>query len=211
MADYRRVGAAPRIFVLILLVLVLLFGGLLWFDFLGIINVKSTLQPILAPIFSLVGIKPQTAPQATESPLLLDSGRIAKEREALNLQEQDLQKQQQALADKSAQLDKKEAELQDRENTLNDREKSFNEKVKQYDNRRANLIQNSEYLTSMPPDQAVAIMSKYDDQLLIDTLRVTEELAKQSGQASLVPYWLSKMPPDRAAEIQRKMAIKPSQ
>ena len=212
MSDYRRAGAAPRIFVLMLLVLVLLFGGLLWFDFLGIIDVKSTLQPVLSPILNLVGIKTRTTTvPSTESPMLLDSARVVKEREALGLQEQELQKQQQAIADKSAQLDKKEAELQDRENTLSDREKSFNEKVKQYDNRRANLIQNSQYLSSMPPDQAVAIMSKYDDQLLIDTLRVTEELSQQSGQASLVPYWLSKLSPDRAAEIQRKMAIKPTQ
>jgi flagellar protein FlbB len=210
-SDYRRVGSFPRIFVLILLVLVLLFGGLLWFDYLGIIDVKSTLQPVLSPVLSLVGIKQQTAPPPSDSPLLLDSARLQKAQESLLIREQDLQKQEQLLKEESTKLDTKAAEIKDRETKLADQEKSFNEKLKQYDNRRANLITNSEYLTNMPPDQAVAIMAKYDDQLLIDTLRVTDELAKQSGKASLVPYWLSKLPPARVAEIQNKMAIKPSQ
>jgi len=210
-SDYRRVGAGPRIFVLILLVLVLFLGGLLWFDYLGIVNVKSTLQPIVQPLLSLIGVRPQTAPAPSSSPFLLDSARFQKQQEALGLQEQALQKQEQALTDKTAKLDQQAAALQEREAKLADQEKSFNEKVKQYDNRRANLIQNSKYLTSMAPAQAVAILVKYDDQLLIDTLRVTEQLAQQSGQTSLVPYWLSLFPPDRAAEIQTKMAMKPSQ
>jgi len=210
-ADYRRVGAGPRIFVLILLVLVLLLGGLLWFDYLGIVNVKSTLQPVFQPLLALMGVRPQTAPPPSNNPFLLDAARFQKQQEALGLQEQALQKQEQAITDKTAKLDQQAAALQEREAKLADQEKSFNEKVKQYDNRRANLIQNSKYLTSMAPAQAVAILVKYDDQLLIDTLRVTEQLAQQSGQTSLVPYWLSLFPPDRAAEIQTKMAMKPSQ
>jgi flagellar protein FlbB len=39
-------------------------------------------------------------------------------------------------------------------------------------------------------------------------MRVTEELAVEAGEASLVAYWLSLMPADRAAALQRKMARK---
>ena len=48
-----------------------------------------------------------------------------------------------------------------------------------------------------------------DDQDVIDVLRRADEDATALGQTSLVAYWLSLMPPERAAEIQRKMANKP--
>ncbi len=71
------------------------------------------------------------------------------------------------------------------------------------------LEQNSRDLTSMRPDDAVNILAGYDDQLLIDTLRVTEELAQSAGEISLVSVWLARLPADRAAEIQRKMTLRP--
>ncbi|MFP4211650.1 MAG: flagellar protein FlbB, partial [Alkalispirochaeta sp.] len=77
------------------------------------------------------------------------------------------------------------------------------------ENRRAVLEQNSRDLTSMRPEDAVEILLGYDDQLLIDTLRVTEELAQEAGEISLVSVWLSRFPADRAADLQRKMTLKP--
>ena len=71
------------------------------------------------------------------------------------------------------------------------------------------LVQNSRYLTSMRPAEAVRILEGYDDQLMIDTLRVTEEIARESGEVSLVSVWLSNLPPERAADIQRKMTLRP--
>ena len=61
----------------------------------------------------------------------------------------------------------------------------------------------------MPPKNAVAILVAMDDQDVIDVLRKADEVAAASGQASTVAYWLSLMPGERAAEIQRKMANKP--
>ena len=54
------------------------------------------------------------------------------------------------------------------------------------------------------------ILEGYDDQLLIDLLRITDELAADEGRLSLVPFWLAQLPPERAADIQRKMVIKPA-
>jgi flagellar protein FlbB len=69
-------------------------------------------------------------------------------------------------------------------------------------------LQNSAYLVGMPPDKAVKILLAMEDQDVIDLMRVTEELAAEAGEASLVAYWLSLMPADRAAALQRKMARK---
>jgi flagellar protein FlbB len=48
-----------------------------------------------------------------------------------------------------------------------------------------------------------------DDQTVIDVLRKVEEIAAAEGSSSMGSYWLSLMPSDRAAEIQRKMLSKP--
>ena len=48
-----------------------------------------------------------------------------------------------------------------------------------------------------------------DDQDVIDVLRKATEVAQRNGSASLVAYWLSLMPAERAAVIERKMANKP--
>ena len=82
----------------------------------------------------------------------------------------------------------------------------FNERVQAFDNRRDNLRQNADYLVGMPPASAVKILLEMEDQYVIDLFRVTEEQARRSGEVSLVAYWLSLMPPERAATLQRKMA-----
>ena len=64
-------------------------------------------------------------------------------------------------------------------------------------------------LNGMQPLAAVNILIAMDDQTVIDVLRKVEEIAKRSGSSSMGSFWLSLMPPDRAAEIQRKMLSKP--
>ena len=61
----------------------------------------------------------------------------------------------------------------------------------------------------MRPQAAVDILIAMDDQVVIDVLRKVEEIAKTEGTSSMGSYWLSLMPPERAATIQRKMLSKP--
>jgi flagellar protein FlbB len=61
----------------------------------------------------------------------------------------------------------------------------------------------------MPPQNAVSIIAELDDQVAIDVIRKTEEIAQAEGRASIVSFWFSLMDPARAAELQRKMAGRP--
>jgi flagellar protein FlbB len=81
--------------------------------------------------------------------------------------------------------------------------------VKAFENRRVNLVQNAKYLVGMPPVSARDILGKMEDQDVIDIFRIVEDEAKKAGEESMVSYWLSIMPADRAATLQRKMARKP--
>jgi flagellar protein FlbB len=195
-------------FVLILIIVILVLGGLLWFDYLGIIKAKS----FFSPLYKLMGKEPQTSVTATQSnPLVanLDEDRLKKQREALDIFKEELDKREadvQAAEKQSTQIA---LELAEREKNQEEREKTFNQTVKKYDDKNINVEQIANNLNGMRPEAAVDILIAMDDQTVIDVLRKVEEIAVRDGSASMGSYWLSLMPSERAAEIQRKMISKP--
>ncbi len=207
MPEYRRFGPLLQILMLVLLVAVLTTGGALWFDYLGVIDTGRT----FAPILRLVGVDRPPPVEEVEDPDLLEAERAELQAEALALREEELEERRRELEQERAEIDRLREELETREQEIEDREFSFNERVRQYENRREAVIQNSRDLTNIPPDQAVQILESYDDQDLVDLFRVTEELAQEEGTFSFVSLWLAQMPPDRAAEIQRKMTVRAEQ
>ena len=202
MAEFGEVRPGSRIFILFLLLVVLTLGGLIWFDYLGIIDAKS----MLAPVYRTLGVQKRSAVASADDPNLLDKERLAKQADAMALRQQDLDTKEAALSRKEKELNQLGQDLNDKEAALNSREKAFNDRVKAFENRRVNLEQNARYLTSMPPTNARDILLKMDDQEVIDIFRIVDAQAQASGQDSLVPYWLSIMPADKAAVLQRKMA-----
>ena len=195
-------------FVLLIIILILIVGGLLWFDYLGVVHVKN----IFAPLYTLMHKAPPTSTPATQSKPLtanLDEDRLLKQREALNLFKEELDKREADIAVVEKQNQEVSAELAEREKNQEEREKTFNSTVKKYDDKNINVEQIANNLNGMRPQAAVDILIAMDDQTVIDVLRKVEELAAANGTSSMGSYWLSLMPSERAAEIQRKMISKP--
>jgi flagellar protein FlbB len=199
-AGYGGIGAGLRIMLLVLVVVVLVLGGLVWFDYLGLLDARS----MIAPVYSLLGGR--RAPLDVEDPLLLERERLNKQLEALALRAEELEAAEMEIRGRQEKTAQILEQLEEREKALDEREKVFNERIKAFENRRVNLERNSEYLVGMPPENAVSILLEMEDQDIIDVFRTTEEQARVSGEISLVAYWLSLMPPERAAVIQRKMS-----
>ena len=202
------VKSLGKSFVLIIIILIMLIGGSLWLDYLDVISVKKT----FAPLYTVLGKTPQTSTTATQSkPLVanLDEDRLNKIQESLLLQAESLDKRESDIAAKETQLEQTALELSEREKNQEEREKTFNLAVKKYDDKNVNVEQIATNLNGMAPKNAVDILVAMDDQTVIDVLRKVEELAKQNGTSSMGSYWLSLMPSERAAEIQRKMINKP--
>lgn len=195
-------------FVLILIILILVFGGLLWFNFLGIIRLNS----LFAPVYKLLGKEPQTSVTVTQSKPLavnIDEDRLKKIQESLDIQTEELEKRESDITAKENLLAQTAAELDEREKNQEEREKTFNLTQKKYEDINVNIEQIANNLNGMRPEAAVNILLAMNDQLVIDVLRKVEELAAQNNTASMGSYWLSLMPSERAAEIQRKMVSKP--
>lgn len=196
--------------VMLLLVIILFLLALLWFDYLGVIHAKT----VFAPLYDLLGKTPQREEVIAETGSLtvldLDNERLGKRLAELEIRSQELDKREADIASLEAQNQQVAQELEDRRESQEEREKTFNNMQKKYDDREVNIAKNASNLNSMAPANAVAILLAMDDQDMIDTLRKCDEIAEAAGSSSQVSYWLSLMPADRVAGIQRKMVNKPN-
>lgn len=206
MANRRKANVIPRIFGLLLLIAGLSLIGLLWFDILGLVDARQVAYPLL----KMFGVTNTERQINAEDPLLLDRERLIKAEENLVITKEELGLKEQDLKKQNDDILQKQNALAEKEKNLDDQMNSFNEQKKLAEDKQRNLDQIAAYLTSMAPDKAVAILVQKEDQEVIDLFRTVEAQAKAQGQDSMVSAWLGKMPPNRAAVISRKMAIKPT-
>ncbi|MDR1239930.1 MAG: flagellar protein FlbB [Treponema sp.] len=212
MAGYGVSRIIGRVVVLLLLIFAMIGGGVLWFDYLNLIDAKT----VLSPLYRFIGREGRTQPVAAAGEdLNLDAERLAIRLEALELRDLELDAQEQVLQNRYGEIEQMAQELEERQKALEDQEISINAIKKEAEDKDSNVEQNARYLTGMPPERAVGIITRMDDQDAIDVFRKTEEIARAEGTTSLVSYWLSLMAQTaegaaRAAELQRKMAGRPS-
>ena len=186
----RRRGSFGRVIVLLLLIIILVFGGLFWFSYLGLINARG----VFSPVYSLFGLKtPAGVASPADADADLDADRYAKRLIALDVRSQELDKKEADVTAREKEAAQVSQELDDRLSIIEEKEKSF-----------------KRYINGMQPEKAVANLLQMDDQDIIDVLRAVEAIAKKANKTSSVAYWFSLMPANRAADNQRKMANKPA-
>ncbi len=198
MAEYSTIPVSLRVIVLLLVIVFLLILGFVVLSSLGVFDARE----FLTPFYPLFGISSPSTVDTTD-PLLLVHQREMKNKDALDLREQELDLREKDVGAREAVVKQKEELLADKEKSLMDEEKSLNQDTKTLDDRRRRLEQESLQFRGMPPENAVKILNEMDIQEVIEVLRITEELAARDNEQSIVPYWESLMPPDRVAQIQR--------
>jgi len=214
-ADGRIIG---RVIVLVFLILIIAGGGLLWFDYLNVIDAKTVMGPIYdalrgVPVISRIlppGEGRSQPPLEVDEILNLDAERFAVRMEALELRNMELEKHELDILNRRGQIEQMAQELEERQKSLDERENSFNALLSDAEIKDRTVERNAINLTNMPPERAVGILAAMDDQDVIDVFRKTDQLAEAGGSASIVPYWLSLMESQRAAELSRKMVSRPS-
>ena len=198
-----------RAIVLLLLIVILGVGGILWFDFLNVIDAKTVLAPVYKYLPFLPGAGRSQPKQEPDEDINLDSERLAIRLEALSMRNMEMDIRQRDLDIEQGNINQMAQELEERQKALDDRENSLRAQAADAEDKNRNVEQNARYLTGMPPQNAVGIIAALDDQDAIDVIRKTEEIAQAEGTTSIVSFWFSLMEPARAAELQRKMANRP--
>jgi len=214
MANKRVAG---RVVVLLFLILIITGAGILWFDFLNIMDARHVTGPVVNALRGVPLIGRFMPPgEARTQPVLrdddfinLDAERFAVLVEALELRHMEVDRQQQDIFIRMGQIEQIAQELDDRQNALDEREISFNALLSDAEIRARTVERNAINLTNMPPVNAVGILAAMDDQDIIDVFLKTDELADAGGTMSIVPFWLSLMEPERAADLSRKMVSRP--
>ena len=214
MADGRTIG---RIVVLLFLIFAIAGGGVLWFDFLNVIDARNVTGPIANALrgVPLIGRlipegEPRTQPLLRDDEFInLDAERLAVRMQALELRDMELQRQEQDIQFRWMQIEQIAEELGERQSMLDEREISFNALLSDAEIRSRTVERNAINMINMPPAAAVGILQAMDDQDVIDVFLKTDELAEAGGTMSIVPFWMSLMEPQRAADLSRKMVSRP--
>ncbi|MDR0630401.1 MAG: flagellar protein FlbB [Treponema sp.] len=208
MASFGKPRVLGKIIVLLLLILVLAGGGFVWFDYLQVIDAKT----LLSPLYRFIGRegRKSSGPLVDDELLSLDAERLAIRLEALELRSLELEKQEQDIQSRRGEIEQMAQALEERQKALDERETSFTALMQAAETKSSNVEQVARYLTGMPPQQAVGIITEMEDQDAIDVFRQAEALAQAEGTASIVSYWMSLLPADRAAALQRKMVGRPA-
>ena len=205
----RRSKILGKTILLILLLVILIIFGFIWFNYLGVINAK----PIFSKFFGIFGLKEQTskAPSSPKNMNLedLDNDRWVKLMDSYDIRVEELDKRESDVQVAEQNNIRIAGELQDKELALEEQEKTLQNAQKKIDDRLENIEAIVRNLEGMQPVKAVQILLGMDDQDIIDVLRKADANHRAQGDASMVAYWLSLMPAERAAEISRKMANKP--
>ena len=190
-----------KIFFLLLLLIAVILGGMYWFDHLGLINYRRFTGPLgqYLPQFM------QRGEAVVDDPYLLEREILSKREEVLQARQEMIGEQVQVLEKRELELKETEAKLMEETKRLEEEKKVLSERLREYDNYRENIEKQASYFVSMPPQAAVERLAELDDLLVIDILRQIDRHAEGEGRQSVVPYFLSIMNPERAAEIQRKM------
>jgi flagellar protein FlbB len=191
-----------------LLIVAVLAGGLFWLDCFGVVDVKAALAAFVPRNVQkaakvIEAVKP-SAPGAG-----IDAERVDARTGTLGTREMEIKRREDDIKTRYEQLARMAAELEERAKSLDEREASMNALADEAASRSRNLEQFAVYLAGMPPRSAVAIIGEMNDQDAIDVMKKAEENARDGNTVSVVPFWLSLLPPERAAEIQRKMSIRP--
>ncbi len=200
--------------LLILLIVILVFFGLLWFDYIGFISAKKS----FGWFYNLIGLTPQETVSASDPDNInffdLEKDRYDFQFDALNLRSEELDKREADVLTLENQNAQVAMELADEKKAFEEEKKTFNNRVQKYDDKSKRIDDAVAQFNGMQPDKAVAIMVQMSkdgkDQELIDILRRADEVALETGKASLVSYWISLMPKETSAEIVRKMVAKPT-
>ncbi len=199
-----------KTFAMLILIVILVLGGMLWFDYLGVISAKTT----FAPIYEMLGFQVQTSVTTGVEDLTLvanlEDDRFEKRLESLNILTEELDMREQNISLAEDQNQQIATELEEMRVSLEQQQITFDTEVKKYDDRNINIEATARNIAAMRPTDAVEILNETEDQELIDILRKVDEIARAEGAASQVSNWLSLMPPNRVAEINRKMASKPA-
>jgi hypothetical protein len=193
----RNISNRAKIFYLILLILFVSGFGLLWMDYIGLLDLSSYVEGLRG--------EPGLVTQANDDePSLMEREEFDKEKQQLLERIEDLDKREALITEREKELDSQKEKMEETRKGLDLEKKKFTLEKGQYSGYRKNVKVLAGKIVSMPPKSSVDIMLNWEDPLIIDVLRQIDADAQDAGKASITPYLMKIMSDtksDRASRI----------
>jgi len=188
------VSNRSKIIYLIILIVFLAGVGVFWLDNIGLVNLSSKLS-------FLKGEEELSLDAAGDEPSLIEKEEFGKEKEKLIERIEDLDKREALLAEKEKEISSERDKLEQIRKGLELEQKKLENDRKKDSGYRKNVTVLANKVSNMPPEEAVKIMSNWDDPLIIDVLRQMDADSEAQGRMSITSYLMTLFPKEKASRI----------
>ena len=189
-----QVSEKSKIIFLFLIIVFLLGVGVLWLDYMGLINLTKT-----ASMFSKEEASVLYADD--DEPSLMKLEELEKNKEQLKERTEDLDRREALLLEQEKSSNADKDKIQEMRAGIELERKKLENENNKYSGYKKNIVDLAQKIESMPPKEAVAIMINWDDPLIIDVLRQIDQNALDAGAMSVTSYLISLMPKEKASRV----------
>jgi flagellar protein FlbB len=184
-----------KIIYLAILILFVIIGGLFWLDYIGLFNLEKMIGSIYRKESPLV------LHASDDEPSLVEKEEFEKEKHKLQERIEEIDKREALLVEAEKGLDAERTKIDDIKAGLDvDKKKLENEKKRNSGYER-NVKDLASKIVSIRPDEAVQIVIRWEEPLIIDVLRRIDADAAEAGRVSVTSYLISLMPKEKASRI----------
>jgi flagellar protein FlbB len=196
----KNISNRAKIIYLILLILFIAGFGVIWMDYIGLLDLSSFTNRFRG--------EPELVTEAKDDePSLMEREEFDKEKEKLSERIEDLDKRDALITEREKDLEAQKEKMEEIRKGLDLEKKKLTLEKGQYSGYRQNVKVLADKIVSMPPKSSVPIMLNWEDPLIIDVLRQIDADARDAGKASITPYLMKIMSDTKADRASRIMYL----
>ena len=191
----RKISDKAKVLYLGVLILFLAAVGMFWLDYIGLVDMEKIISRVYrqeAPLVLTAG---------DDEPSLVAKEEFEKEKDKLRERVEDLDKREALIAENEKKLEKEREKIDDMRKGLELEKKRLDDEKKKYSGYQRNVKDLAQKLSNIRPEDAVEIMVKWEEPLIVDVLRQIDADAQEAGKVSISSYLISLMPKDKAGRI----------
>ncbi len=190
-----KVSDKAKIIYLVIFAIFISAAGLFWLDYIGLIDMNK----IIGKIYSREA--PLVTDATDDEPSLVEREEFEKEKQKLKERIEDLDKREAQIVETEKSLASEKEKIESVRKGIDLEKKKLENEKKKYSGYEKNVKDLAQKIRSIRPEEAVEIIVKWEEPLIIDVLRQIDADAAAAGRLSITSYLISLMPREKASRI----------
>lgn len=177
-----RISDRTKVIYLIILFLFIFTSGLFWLDYIGLFDLNKFTRQFFGQE------APSVMDAAGDEPTLVEREEFEKEKQRLLERVEDLDKREAQIVETEKSLSADREKLEDIKKGLDLEKKKLENEKKKYSGYERNVKDLAQKIRSMPPAEAIEIIVRWEEPLIIDVFRQIDAEAAAAGRMSITSY-----------------------